>query len=135
LSPSASRPVPSGLVSTARSLDGDDADRRRRRRGDAAATAPTVDVDANGDDPVDDDDDDAVAANARGMETNDVRGRGAISVADAVPVTDRGHVQRRSSGDERGARADREPDGEREVTRAVVRRVGVVGGGVDGWGG
>jgi hypothetical protein len=102
--------------------DDDDDDRRRR---DTTATGPTVNVDAH------DAHDDAVAAVIRRMETNRVWSRGAIPTAKAVPVTDCSHVQRRSSGDERGARADRESDGEWEVTGVVMRRVGVVGSKVD----
>ena len=106
----------------------DDDDARRRRRRDTTATGPTVnDVNAHDDDT----NDDAVAAIIRRMETNRVWSRGAIPTAQAVPVTDCSHVQRRSSGDERGARADRESDGEWEVTGVVMRRVGVVGGQVD----
>ena len=74
---------------------------------------------------------DAVAAVNSRMETNRVWSRGAIPTAKAVPFTDCSHVQRRSSGDERRARVDREPDGEWEVTGVVMRRVGVVGGQVD----
>ena len=105
--------------------DDDDDDRRRR---DTTATGPTVNVDAH---DAHDDDDDAVAAVIRRMETNRVWSRGAIPTAKAVPVTDCSHVQRRSSGDERGARTDRESDGEWEVTGVVMRRVGVVGSKVD----